>query len=43
MQIVVLEAGQVVEQGTHKQLLQRPGRYSALVSAQELTLQQTLL
>ncbi|EFN54275.1 hypothetical protein CHLNCDRAFT_31851 [Chlorella variabilis] len=42
-QIVVLEAGQVVEQGTHKQLLQRPGRYSALVSAQELTLQQTLL
>jgi ATP-binding cassette subfamily B (MDR/TAP) protein 8 len=41
-QIVVLEGGQVVEQGSHKQLLRRPGgRYAALVSAQELLLQQT--
>ena len=43
VQIVVLDAGQVVEQGSHKQLLQRGGRYAALVSAQELTLQQTLM
>lgn len=42
-QIVVLDAGRVVEQGTHAQLLARPdGRYAALVSAQELTLQKTL-
>ena len=42
LQIVVLEGGQVVEQGSHKQLLRRPGgRYAALVSAQELLLQQT--
>lgn len=41
-QIVVLEGGAVVEQGSHKQLLRRQGgRYAALVSAQELILQQT--
>lgn len=44
LQIVVLDGGQVVEQGSHKQLLRRPGgRYAALVSAQELTLSQTML
>ncbi len=43
LQIVVLDGGQVVESGTHKQLLSRGGRYAALVSAQELTLQQTLM
>ena len=43
LQIVVLEGGQVVEQGSHKQLLRSGGRYAALVSAQELTLQQTLM
>jgi ABC-type multidrug transport system fused ATPase/permease subunit len=42
-QIVVLDAGRVVEQGNHKQLVQRGGRYAALVSAQDLTLQQTLM
>ena len=41
---MVLDGGQVVEQGSHKQLLRRPGgRYAALVSAQELTLSQTML
>ena len=43
VQIVVLDAGRVVEQGNHKQLVQRGGRYAALVSAQDLTLQQTLM
>lgn len=43
LQIVVLDGGQVVERGTHKQLLRSGGRYAALVSAQELTLQQTLM
>lgn len=42
-QIVVLDGGQVVERGAHKQLLRSGGRYAALVSAQELTLQQTLM
>ena len=42
-QIVVLDGGQVVECGTHTQLLRSGGRYAALVSAQELTLQRTLL
>ncbi|KAL4458228.1 hypothetical protein ABPG75_013093 [Micractinium tetrahymenae] len=42
-QIVVLDGGQVAERGTHKQLLRSGGRYAALVSAQELTLQQTLM
>lgn len=42
-QIVVLDGGQVAEQGTHTQLLRSGGRYAALVSAQGLTLQETLL
>lgn len=33
-QIVVLEAGQVVEQGTHAELLRRGGRYATLWSQQ---------
>lgn len=33
-QIVVLEAGQTVEQGTHAELLQRGGRYAELWSQQ---------
>jgi len=40
---VVLDGGRVVEQGSHKQLLRSGGRYAALVSANDLTLQQTLL
>ena len=32
--ILVLDDGQVVEQGTHTQLLERGGLYSQLVSAQ---------
>ena len=32
--ILVLEQGQVVEQGTHEQLLSRGGMYAQLVSAQ---------
>lgn len=33
-QIVVLESGQVVEQGSHEFLLSRPGRYAQLWSQQ---------
>lgn len=32
--ILVMEEGRVVEQGTHAQLLSRPGRYQALWQAQ---------
>ena len=32
--ILVLDQGQVVEQGTHQQLLDRGGLYAQLVSAQ---------
>ena len=32
--ILVLDQGQVVEQGTHEQLLSRGGMYAQLVSAQ---------
>ena len=42
-QIVVLEGGHVVEQGSHKALMRAGGRYAALVSAQELTLSQTIV
>ncbi|MBX3014916.1 MAG: ABC transporter ATP-binding protein [Caldilineaceae bacterium] len=35
-QIIVLEKGQVVEQGTHNELLQRGGAYCRLVQAQML-------
>lgn len=34
--IVVLEQGQIAEQGTHEQLLQKGGRYAELVHAAEL-------
>lgn len=34
--IVLVSAGQVVEQGTHDQLLAKDGRYAALVRAQDL-------
>ncbi|CAM5667789.1 ABC transporter ATP-binding protein OS=Streptomyces tendae OX=1932 GN=F3L20_22800 PE=4 SV=1 [Streptomyces tendae] len=30
-QIVVLDSGRVVERGTHEELLEREGRYAALV------------
>jgi ATP-binding cassette, subfamily B, bacterial len=33
-QIVVLEAGRIVEQGTHAELLQRGGRYAEMVGRQ---------
>ncbi|KAH7082712.1 leptomycin B resistance protein pmd1 [Paraphoma chrysanthemicola] len=35
--IVVMAKGQIVEQGTHQELLGRDGVYSSLVQAQELT------
>ena len=34
--IVVMDQGEVVEQGTHQELLAKDGRYAALVKAQEL-------
>ncbi|HYJ11551.1 MAG TPA: ABC transporter ATP-binding protein [Polyangiaceae bacterium] len=37
-QIVVLDAGVVVEQGTHQELLRRGGRYSEMVARQGATL-----
>jgi subfamily B ATP-binding cassette protein MsbA len=36
-QIFVLEAGRVIERGTHAQLLDRQGRYAALWAKQQLT------
>jgi ABC-type multidrug transport system fused ATPase/permease subunit len=35
--ILVLDAGRLVEQGTHKQLLSRGGRYASLVRSQATT------
>lgn len=32
--VVVLDAGRIVETGTHDQLVARPGRYAALVAGQ---------
>lgn len=37
-QIVVMEEGHVVEQGTHAELVKLNGRYKSLVSSQSLTL-----
>lgn len=34
--IAVMQAGKVVEQGTHKQLIERDGQYAAMVRAQDL-------
>src|SRR4051812_46509999 len=34
--IAVISKGTVVEQGTHSELMQKQGRYAALVSAQDL-------
>ena len=42
VQIIVLDGGQVVERGSHQELLRQGGRYAALVNAQERTQQQTL-
>lgn len=36
-QILVLDAGRIVEQGSHKQLLEKGGRYAALWSMQQQT------
>jgi ATP-binding cassette, subfamily B (MDR/TAP), member 1 len=34
--IILMDSGEVVEQGTHEELLSKDGRYAALVKAQEL-------
>jgi ATP-binding cassette subfamily B protein len=40
-QIVVLDAGRIVERGTHTQLLARPTHYAALVEAQTTAVDET--
>lgn len=37
-QIVVLDNGQVAEVGSHKELIDKKGRYARLVSTQSLSL-----
>ena len=36
-QILVLDSGRIVERGTHEELLERDGRYAALLSGAEVT------